>query len=175
MINGSFVFGLDSDGPDVFEHTVEWAVTRGLTTATFHILTPYPGTALFRQMEAEGRLLHREWDRYDTRQVVYETRGMSAAQLEEGYWRAYRDFYSWRNIARASSVHDRVGTMLRHFAYAGGWKRFEPLWDVLIKLRRVARMRPLLETLLSTVRPSDTTQNDAAESAGRRRRRRDAA
>ena len=50
MINGSFVFGLDGDDPEVFPRTVDWAVKVGITTATFHILTPYPGTALFTDM-----------------------------------------------------------------------------------------------------------------------------
>ena len=53
MINGSFVFGLDGDDRDVFSRTVDWAVEVGLTTATFHILTPYPGTALFAEMAAQ--------------------------------------------------------------------------------------------------------------------------
>lgn len=67
MINGSFVFGLGDDGPDVFDRTVEWAVTQGLTTATFHVATPYPGTAFHSEMERQGRILHRHWDLYDTR------------------------------------------------------------------------------------------------------------
>src|SRR5262249_54729063 len=46
MINGSFVFGMDGDDESVFERTVEWAIEQGIETATFHILTPYPGTAL---------------------------------------------------------------------------------------------------------------------------------
>ena len=46
MINGSFVFGMDDDDEDVFERTVDWAIEQGITTATFHILTPYPGTGL---------------------------------------------------------------------------------------------------------------------------------
>ena len=50
MVNGSFVFGLDDDGPDVFDRTVDWAVRR-LETATFHIMTPYPGTALHERVE----------------------------------------------------------------------------------------------------------------------------
>ena len=57
-MNGSFVLGFDHDGPDVFERTVEWIEANRLECATFHILTPYPGTPLFRQMEGEGRLLH---------------------------------------------------------------------------------------------------------------------
>src|SRR6185436_20717262 len=71
MINGSFVFGMDDDDKDVFRRTVDWAVEHGITTATFHIQTPYPGTRLFARMEAAGRITTRDWDLYDTRQVVY--------------------------------------------------------------------------------------------------------
>lgn len=150
MINGSFVFGLDEDGPDVFERTVDWAVRQGLTTATFHILTPYPGTRLFKEMEQDGRILHRDWSRYDTRQVVYQTKGLDAATLQRGYNRAYSDFYSWRNVWRASSVHATWKDRLRHFSYAGGWKKFEPIWNFLIKTGGLNRMLPLLESILST-------------------------
>src|SRR6185436_20262474 len=54
MINGSFVFGMDDDGPDVFDRTVAWAIEQGIETATFHIMTPYPGTALHDRMSAQG-------------------------------------------------------------------------------------------------------------------------
>ncbi len=149
MVNGSFVFGMDEDGPDVFERTVAWAIEQGVQTATFHILTPYPGTALYARMEADGRMLHRDWDLYDTRHVVFRTRSMSGAALEAGYWRAYRDFYRWGSIFRAASTQDSVLGRVRHAAYAAGWKKFEPLWDLAIRARRIARMRPVLEAVLS--------------------------
>ena len=95
MVNASFVFGLDEDDPSVFDRTVEWAIEQGVETATFHVLTPYPGTALFRALEAQGRLLHRDWDLYDTRHAVFRPARLTPEQLEEGYWRAYRDFYRW--------------------------------------------------------------------------------
>ncbi|RSK30128.1 B12-binding domain-containing radical SAM protein [Hymenobacter metallilatus] len=152
MINGSFVFGLDDDGPDVFKRTVDWAVQQGITTATFHIATPYPGTEYFRRIEAEGRLLHRRWNEYDTRTVVHRPGpGLTAAQLKEGYDWAYREFYSWSNITRASLAHRSVKHQLKHFAYAGGWKRLEPLWNFIIKTRQLHSMRPLLEAILSKV------------------------
>jgi radical SAM superfamily enzyme YgiQ (UPF0313 family) len=151
MINGSFVFGMDDDGPDVFARTVDWAVANGVTTATFHIQTPYPGTALFRQMEAEGRLTTRDWDRYDTRQVVYRPAGMSAETLKTGYDWAYRRFYDWDNIARGAAVHPSLKHRAKHFFYAAGWKKFEPLWDLVIKARRLDLMTPLLEGVLSRV------------------------
>ncbi|MBO7524815.1 MAG: B12-binding domain-containing radical SAM protein, partial [Verrucomicrobia bacterium] len=61
MVNGSFVFGLDHDDADVFRRTVDWGVENAITTSTYHILTPYPGTRLFARMEAEGRILTRDW------------------------------------------------------------------------------------------------------------------
>jgi radical SAM superfamily enzyme YgiQ (UPF0313 family) len=148
MVNGSFVFGMDEDDASVFDRTVAWAIGQGIETATFHILTPYPGTALFARMQAEGRLLHRDWDLYDTRHVVFETRGMESEQLEAGYWRAYRDFYRWGSILRGASTKTSWRGGLRHLAYAAGWKKFEPLWDFIIRARNVSRALPILETVL---------------------------
>jgi radical SAM superfamily enzyme YgiQ (UPF0313 family) len=152
MINGSFVFGLDDDDPGVFQRTVDWAVKNSLTTCTFHILTPYPGTRLYKDMEAQGRILHRNWDQYDTRQVVYRTVGLSAEELKQGYDWAYRSFYSWNNIRKASFGHDQLRHAIKHFAYAGGWKKFEPLWNFLIKTQGLNKMLPLLEAILSRVK-----------------------
>lgn len=152
MINGSFVFGLDDDRKDVFKRTVDWAVESGLTTSTFHILTPYPGTRLFKAMEQQDRILHRNWDHYDTRQVVYKTIGLSAEELKKGYDWAYRSFYSWSNIVKASLQHEELKHQIKHFTYAGGWKKFEPLWNFIIKTRGLNKMLPLLEAILSKVK-----------------------
>jgi radical SAM superfamily enzyme YgiQ (UPF0313 family) len=140
---------MDHDGPDVFDRTVEWAVEQGIETATFHILTPYPDTALHARMEAEGRILHRDWDRYDTRHVVFRPARLDARTLEEGYWRAYRIFYRWGAIWRGAATKDELRARLRHLAYAAGWKKFEPLWDVLIRSRQVLHALPVLEAILS--------------------------
>src|SRR5262245_42801416 len=83
MVNGSFVFGMDSDDETVFDRTVDWAIAQGIETATFHILTPYPSTALYQRMAAQDRLLHSRWDLYDTRHVVYQPAHMSPATLEQ--------------------------------------------------------------------------------------------
>ena len=152
MINGSFVFGLDSDTKDVFKRTVEWATEQGITTSTFHILTPYPGTPLFRNMEKAGRILTRNWDLYDTRNVVYQTSGLSAQELKEGYEWSYREFYRWSSILKASFQHDTLRHIAKHLMYAGGWKKFEPLWNFIIKARRLNHMLPLLEGILSQVK-----------------------
>lgn len=153
MINGSFVFGMDGDDAAVFDRTVDWAVAHGIETATFHILTPYPGTVLYKRMAEAGRLLHSDWDRYDTRQVVFRPARLTPDELETGYWRAYERFYSWRAIARGAAAKSTFSAGARHFAYAAGWKKFEPLWDLVIRTRRVMHMRPVLERVLAGVSP----------------------
>ena len=161
LINGSFVFGLDGDGRDVFDRTLEFAISRGITTATFHIATPYPGTALYERLEREGRILHHDFDRYDTRQVVFEPRGMTPSELEAGYHRAYREFYTLANIFEASRAHGSLSRSLKHFAYATGWKRFEAAWDWAIRARSMGRARPLLEAVLATVERRELTAAEA--------------
>jgi radical SAM superfamily enzyme YgiQ (UPF0313 family) len=151
MINGSFVFGMDDDEADVFDRTVDWAVRHGVTTATFHIQTPYPGTRLHQTLAAQGRITSHDWDRYDTRHVVYQPAKLSAEALKTGYDRAYRDFYNWSNILRASAAHGSVKHCAKHFGYAAGWKKFEPLWDLVIKTKRLGVMTPMLEAVLSKV------------------------
>ncbi|MFN8057998.1 MAG: radical SAM protein [Vicinamibacterales bacterium] len=149
MVNGSFVFGMDGDDPSVFARTVEWAIEHAVETATFHVLTPYPGTALHRRLAEQGRLTTNDWDLYDTRHAVFRPAGMSAETLERGYRWAYREFYRWSSIARGASAHGDAFGALRHAAYAVGWKKCEPLWDAVIRLRRVGTMLPALEALLS--------------------------
>jgi radical SAM superfamily enzyme YgiQ (UPF0313 family) len=149
MVNGSFVFGMDDDGPDVFERTVEWAIGQGIETATFHILTPYPDTALHARMAGERRILHSDWDLYDTRHVVFRPAGMDAETLESGYWRAYSDFYRWGSIWTGAARQQNLRSRMRHLAYAGGWKKFEPFWDLVIRSKQVVHALPLLEAVLS--------------------------
>lgn len=149
MINGSFVFGMDNDDESVFDRTVQWAVEHSVETATFHIMTPYPSTALHERMTEAGRMLHRQWDLYDTRHVVYKPAKISAEALEKGYWRAYKEFYSWRNLFESAGKKSDVRASLRHLSYAGGWKKFEPVWDLLIRTRQVTRMLPMLEACLA--------------------------
>jgi radical SAM superfamily enzyme YgiQ (UPF0313 family) len=148
MVNGSFVFGMDDDDGSVFGRTVDWGVRNGIETSTFHVLTPYPGTGLYQRMEADGRLLHRDWSRYDTRQVVFRPARLSPDELEQGYWWAYEEFYRWANIARGAATKESLRGRLRHAAYAGGWKKFEGMWNLLIRAGQVGRARSVLESVL---------------------------
>lgn len=156
MINGSFVFGLDADDKDVFKRTVDWGVKNAITTSTYHILTPYPGTRLYDSMINSGRILTNDWDLYDTRHVVYETKGLTSEELENGYKWSYNEFYKWSNVFKASFTHDSFKHKMKHLFYTGGWKKFEELWNVIINVGGLKTMLPLLELLLSEVEEKDS-------------------
>lgn len=168
MINGSFVFGMDDDGEDVFRRTVDWAIEHGITTATFHIQTPYPGTRLHARMAREGRMLTRDWNLYDTRHVVYRPAKLEPEALKQGYDWAYREFYRWQSITRASRHHGTFKHQAKHFFYASGWKRFESLWDLIIRARQLARVTPLLEDVLSRVTSANAVKQPASPAASPR-------
>ncbi|MEG1256251.1 radical SAM protein [Clostridium sp.] len=148
MINGSFIFGLDSDNLDVFDRTTEWAINSGITTATNHILTPYPGTVIYNKMDEDKRLNIKDWRLYDTRHLVFDHPNITKEQMEYGYNKAYKDFYKWRNIGKASKEHEELRMKMKHLSYAGGWKKFEPVWNFLIKNELLSNARgSLVRTL----------------------------
>jgi radical SAM superfamily enzyme YgiQ (UPF0313 family) len=98
------VFGFDHDRPEIFEDTLDFLEATGVQNATFNILTPYPGTPLFSRLEAEGRILTRDWRKYNGRtDVVYQPKGMSAAELLAGFQYANERFYSLGSIAKRLS------------------------------------------------------------------------
>jgi radical SAM superfamily enzyme YgiQ (UPF0313 family) len=169
MVNASFVFGLDGDDETVFSRTVDWAIEQGIETATFHILTPYPGTALHCRLAEQGRITTSNWDLYDTRHAVFHPALMSAEALEAGYWQAYHDFYRWGSIVQSAWAKEDWAGRLRHVAYAGGWKKLEPLWDWVIRARRVSNLLPLLEAVLAgrqPPRPAELAPQPAPSLAG---------
>lgn len=99
-IQGCFVFGMDGDGPEVFEETARFAVEARVDLPRFAVLTPFPGTALHERLAAEGRILHREWQYYDGQHVVFQPRGMSPRELHEGTRAAWRQAYSLGGMVR---------------------------------------------------------------------------
>lgn len=144
QVNGSFVLGFDHDRPDVFAKTAAWIEENRLECATFHILTPYPGTPLFRQLEAEGRLLHKDWTLYDTGHVVFRPRHMTPDELAEGYAWCYRRLFSHRSIWRRRPRDP--GAVLPYLAMSYLYKRSNRLWHFLIRHRLTASVwRPLVD------------------------------
>ncbi len=125
-INASFVFGLDSDYPDVFKKTVEWCEKMKIDAATFHISTPYPGTKLFERLEKQERVFSYNWEDYDTTKAVFKPLNMTPEQLEEGLDFAYREFYSLKSTW--SRARGGLFEKLIHTTISKLYKRAPGLW-----------------------------------------------
>jgi radical SAM superfamily enzyme YgiQ (UPF0313 family) len=140
----SFVFGFDTDSPSVFERTVAEAIEMKVTMASFALLTPYPGTPLYKRLRAEGRLTDPAWwlrRDHDAGSPYFQPKQMSRDQLKEGWIRAWKDFYTfssmWRRfvVRPASSWIQSLGywplnlmqNRLAHWKIAGGKQRHRTL------------------------------------------------
>jgi radical SAM superfamily enzyme YgiQ (UPF0313 family) len=144
QVNSSFVLGFDHDHKDVFARTAEWVEENRLECATFHILTPYPATPLFRQMEAEGRLLHHDWTKYDTAHAVFRPKHMSPEELEEGYGWIYKRLFSHASIWRRRPQDWQAVAPYLAMSYL--YKRSNRFWHFLIRHHLVhAVWCPLVE------------------------------
>jgi radical SAM superfamily enzyme YgiQ (UPF0313 family) len=100
MVNASLVFGLDRDDASMFRTTMDWLVANKVETMTGHILTPYPGTVLHDRLDAEDRIVSKDYALYNTSNVVFSPLLLSAQQLSQGYFWMYKEFYSFKNIIR---------------------------------------------------------------------------
>jgi radical SAM superfamily enzyme YgiQ (UPF0313 family) len=98
-VQAGIMLGFDQDGPDVFERTAEAATRIGIDNATISLVVPFPGTRLFARLEREGRILTRDWSKYNGKtDVVFRPRLMTPDALQAGFERARREFYSWGSI-----------------------------------------------------------------------------
>jgi radical SAM superfamily enzyme YgiQ (UPF0313 family) len=99
-LQGCFVFGLDEDTPESMLETARFAVEIKIDLPRFAIATPFPGTPFHARLEAEGRIIDRNWENYDCQHVVFQPALMSVSELAEGTRAAWKHVYSWRSIAR---------------------------------------------------------------------------
>jgi radical SAM superfamily enzyme YgiQ (UPF0313 family) len=150
IVNAGIVFGLDDDGPDVFQRTVDWAISQGIEKSSFHILTPYPGTKLFDRLNRQGRILTKNWDLYDTQHAVFKPARMTSDRLEEGYWWARKHFYSLENTLRAAAAKTSLSRRLRHLVYTLSWSKCTPVWDFLIRHGLMSLATPILERVYNS-------------------------
>jgi len=102
------VFGYDGDTPAIFDETLDFLLRTNADALQATILTPFPGTPLFEEMQKQGRIIDRDWSHYDFSHVVFEPLRMSPAQLRAGHDRVLTHFYSWKNAGRR---------LLREMAY----------------------------------------------------------
>ncbi|HWF19639.1 MAG TPA: radical SAM protein [Verrucomicrobiae bacterium] len=128
-LQGCFVFGLDHDEPDAFLKTAEFAVQARIDLPRFAIVTPFPNTALYKRLEAEGRILTKNWELYDGQHVVFRPAKLSIEELQSGTEAAWKHAYSFRSIARRithspASWPVKLGTNLGYRFYAHNLSRF---------------------------------------------------
>jgi radical SAM superfamily enzyme YgiQ (UPF0313 family) len=108
LLHASMVFGFDDDDPSVFDETVEFLQRVRIPSATFNVLTPYPGTEIYDQLKAENRLLTRDWTYYDHCTPVYVPRRMTVDQLYDGYRHAKKSFFSTAKIVQRFPANRRT-------------------------------------------------------------------
>jgi radical SAM superfamily enzyme YgiQ (UPF0313 family) len=99
-IYGSFVFGYDYDDPSVFDEFLEFSNRNRIDGAFLPVLTPFPGTRIYKRLKEEGRLLTEDWPKYDMATVVYRPKRMTVDELQEGFWKVNRSFYSLPSIMK---------------------------------------------------------------------------
>jgi radical SAM superfamily enzyme YgiQ (UPF0313 family) len=97
-LQGCFVFGNDGDEPDIFLKTARFAVEARIDLPRFAVVTPFPGTPLFQRLEREGRILTRDWERYDAQHVVFQPAHMTPLQLQQGTEQAWKHAYRYSAI-----------------------------------------------------------------------------
>ena len=108
LFHASFVFGFDSDTKAVFSETLEFINRNNIGTASFNILTPYPGTKIYEQFKSERRLLTADWKYYDHNSVVFKPKNMTPYELQEGRLRVKKEF------SRISSMIKRFPSNIAH-------------------------------------------------------------
>jgi radical SAM superfamily enzyme YgiQ (UPF0313 family) len=99
-IQGCFVFGSDHDTADTFDRTAEYAIDLGIDLPRFSIITPFPGTPIYRRLEAEGRILTKNWELYDGQHVVFRPLNMTPEELAALHEKAWKQVYSVKGMAR---------------------------------------------------------------------------
>jgi len=149
MVNASVVFGFDGDDESVFPSTLEWLLRSRVASMTAHILTPYPGTRLYDQLSAEGRIVDSNLSHYNTARAVFRPRNMTAVALEHGYRKIYSQFYSWDSILRRWP--DAKGQVMAYLEFNLLYRKFGKLT---CQFGRVLGMRRLAKFAKAVAYPS---------------------
>lgn len=129
-IHGMFVLGSDEDDKSVFNKTAEFSNKNDIDSVQYSILTPFPGTPVFSNLDAENRLLHRMWEYYDGMHVVFKPKLLSPIELQQGAIDCYKDFYTYTKALNGALnlVYDRTADLCAS-AFNRVKRYFSPNWD----------------------------------------------
>lgn len=131
MVISSFIVGCDFDSESTFDELIEFIQETNLLMPLINILTPFPGTELFKRLEKEGRILHKDWSKYDTKHVVFKHPGLSHKELADGYDSIVKSVYSF----------DAIWKKLNYYWDMDFWKRPNELDPVKLSYRLVFSLR----------------------------------
>ena len=137
--HGMFVLGADSDTAETVRDTARFARKHDISTLMLNILTPLPGTPLFDELDAQGRIFDRHWDLFDGQHVVFSPGQMSPETLQAEVWRAYARFYSFRQWLKYLATF-RYGTMALYswyWVFLRRWRKERGNRDYLEMLKRL--------------------------------------
>lgn len=121
VVQGCFAFGGDDEDTSVFERTVEMVQETKIDLPRYSILTPFPNTPFYAQLDQQGRIIERDWAMYDVEHCVFTPAKMTKQQLEDGLEWAWRETYKLSSIAERLKPFDRqpLVSMLTNFGYRG--------------------------------------------------------
>ena len=116
-VHGMFVLGGDDDSIKTVWETLRFAVKQKIDTIQMMVLTPFPGTKVYNDLESQKRIFTKDWNLYDGQHIVFKPKLISARELQLSILKAYTKYYSiWRAVSLLMGMHFRNG-MLRFMGY----------------------------------------------------------
>ncbi|MBE9481202.1 MAG: radical SAM protein, partial [Bacteroidetes bacterium] len=134
LIHASMVFGFDSDTKEIFDETVRFLIKNKVSTVSFNILTPYPGTKIYEDLKNENRLTTTDWRYYDHNTVVFKPKNMTPYELQIGKINARKKFYSISSVLKRLSGN--LYSPVIYFATNYGHMK-----QVKVEAKRIAKLK----------------------------------
>jgi len=125
LVHSSFIVGYDFDTKESFDELADFIAQTNLLMPVINILTPFPGTKLFARMEQEGRILHKDWSKYNTKNVVFRPKLLTPEELYANYTRLIKKVYSFDEMMRK----------LEHYWEIDFWHRSNAIDPIKFKYR----------------------------------------
>jgi len=137
LIHASMVFGFDNDNPKTFEETVTFLKKNKVSTASFNVLTPYPGTRVYDNLKEENRLTTTDWKFYDHNTVVFQPKNMTPYELQMGKIHARKKFYSFTSL-----INRMTGNLYNPLTYL--LMNYGHVKQVKVEAQRIERIKSKL-------------------------------
>ncbi len=103
---GDFLFGFDAHDNSIFEETMAFIKNINVDTAYPHLMIPFPGSETFKKLDSEGRILTKDWSKYDGSHAVFQPSKMTAKELENGTWSVYKESEQWNNRKNKKTIEE---------------------------------------------------------------------